>query len=577
MQNGELNSWSRRRRSRRAMLRELAGAGLGITGIVTLAGCTTSSATPTAVPASNAPAPTAAPTAPAAPAASPTPAAPQRKLGGAFRLQYGSSDAPHLDVHLSNAAALVNYGPGLSYSQLLSYKFGPGAPVPNFAVAPDLAASFDQPDERTYVFKLRAAKFQNIAPVNGRDVVADDVIKSFERQVALKINASALAGVTKMEATDKSTVKLTLDTPNADFLWSLASNVCKVLPPETWAIKGDLQEGPLIGSGPWLFKGEWQKGQQFTVARNPDFFEKGLPYVDSFSIFHLQDTATMVNALRSGNLEAIGVGITHLDLEPVKKDAPDLKIYDYSPGTTIEFGFKCDTAPFDDKRVRQAINKGLNRKEIYDAIYQGKMVMFTGMYTSEPANTLPAAELEKLYAYDPDGAKKLLQDAGKTNIEADLLVPNYLSGQVVQMSELVQAQMQKIGVKFNVKVMDGTAWIAQVRNSGQFIAFLGAQGGSRPTTAELYDRYYSKSPTLRTNLKDTDLDAMIDKQAAMVKDPTGRAKLLQDIQRRAIDNAGYVNVGAQVTPQAGRGYVKDYNPNGSVNMANDVRVIWIDK
>src|SRR5262249_43328018 len=160
-------------------------------------------------------------TAPAAATAAPTKVA--AKLGGQFRIQYGSSDAPHLDIHQSNSRAVISYGVNMAYSQLLTYKYGPGTPIPNFSVTTDLAESFDQPDERTYVFKLRGGvKYQNLPPVNGRELVADDVIKSFERQVAEKANAAALAGVTRVEAPDKQTLKITLDTPNADFLWSLA-------------------------------------------------------------------------------------------------------------------------------------------------------------------------------------------------------------------------------------------------------------------------------------------------------------------------------------------------------------------
>src|SRR5262249_23972449 len=211
------------------------------------------------------------------------------------------------------------------YSQLLQYKFGPGVPVPNLSVTTDLAESFDQPDERTYVFKLRGGvKYQNLPPVNGRELVAEDVVKSFERQVAEKANGAALVG-TKVEAPDKQTVKITLDTPNADFLWSLADSSVRIVPPETWAVKGDLKEGPIVGSGPWMFNlADWQKGTQFPLRKNPDYFQKGNPYVDSVSFFHLTDTQTMINALRSGNLEAIGVGVTHADLEPAKREAPDL-------------------------------------------------------------------------------------------------------------------------------------------------------------------------------------------------------------------------------------------------------------
>src|SRR5204862_7448715 len=134
----------------------------------------------------------------------------------------GGMDTPNLDPHLLNVAALVGHGAGMCWSQLLFFKNGPGIKMPNFEVEGDLAESWTQPDDTTYVFKLRpGVKFHNIAPVNGRELVADDIVFSYQRVLDQKTFAAVLRGVTKMEATDRSTLKLTLDKPNADLLANL--------------------------------------------------------------------------------------------------------------------------------------------------------------------------------------------------------------------------------------------------------------------------------------------------------------------------------------------------------------------
>src|SRR2546428_106518 len=118
----------------------------------------------------------------------------------------GRTLAPH------GATGAIATGTVLCYSQLLPYKGGKDIPPLQYAPGPDLAESWTQPDETTYLFKLRSGvKFHNIAPVNGRELVADDVVFSFQRIRDLKSFASQLAGVSKFEAPDKSTVKLTLD------------------------------------------------------------------------------------------------------------------------------------------------------------------------------------------------------------------------------------------------------------------------------------------------------------------------------------------------------------------------------
>src|SRR5205814_595884 len=126
------------------------------------------------------------PTAPgaAAPAITPTPARAAPKYGGTHRETAGTSDTPNLDPHTTSTVALHGYGPGIAWSQLLYYQNGPDVRMPNYLVAGDLAEKWDQPDETTYVFTLRpGVKYHNLAPVSGREVDAEDVVKSFQRQL----------------------------------------------------------------------------------------------------------------------------------------------------------------------------------------------------------------------------------------------------------------------------------------------------------------------------------------------------------------------------------------------------------
>src|SRR5262249_32631172 len=142
----------------------------------TSSACSASPETPTAAPA----APTAAPAGqrPAA-VASPV-AARQPKRGGVMRYRI-SSNLGNLDPHL-NVGTYFSWGPAEVYSRLLRPRPGAEVKPPSIIPTGDLAESWQQPDDTTYVFKLRHdARFQNIAPVNGRPVVADDVVYSLNR------------------------------------------------------------------------------------------------------------------------------------------------------------------------------------------------------------------------------------------------------------------------------------------------------------------------------------------------------------------------------------------------------------
>src|SRR5262249_51232650 len=148
------------------------------------------------------------PPAPAATAAgatvpTPTPAGRQPKYGGTFSFPF-NFEAPHMDVHQTATALLHAWGPGAAYSRLVRFKVGPGTEHGTATPVGDLAESWTQPDDLTYIFKLRpGVKWQNIAPVNGRELVAQDVVYSFQRQIDLKTNAGFLGPITKLEAPDR--------------------------------------------------------------------------------------------------------------------------------------------------------------------------------------------------------------------------------------------------------------------------------------------------------------------------------------------------------------------------------------
>jgi peptide/nickel transport system substrate-binding protein len=127
-----------------------------------------------------------------------------------------------LDPHKGGLTGAALSG-AMCYSQLLMFKWGTDTPPPSYIPIGDLAESWTQPDDTTYVFKLRpGVKFHNLPPVNGRELVADDIAFSYQRIRDLKVSASLLTGLTKIETPDRSTLKLTLDKPNPDFLIGLS-------------------------------------------------------------------------------------------------------------------------------------------------------------------------------------------------------------------------------------------------------------------------------------------------------------------------------------------------------------------
>ena len=191
---------------------------------------------------------------------------------------------------MTSTQLLSSYGVGMAYSRLVHFKIPPEVASPwNSLYDFDLAASAEQPDSTTVVFKIRPnAKFHNIAPVNGRNATAQDVVYSFQRQIDLKLNASLLPAWDAMQATDATTLQLRLKVPDAEFIPTLAIYQNKIIAKEAVDVHGDLKDGPTIGTGPWILQ-EWKPMQSTTLKKNPDYFLQGQPYLDTLVWFRLGD------------------------------------------------------------------------------------------------------------------------------------------------------------------------------------------------------------------------------------------------------------------------------------------------
>jgi peptide/nickel transport system substrate-binding protein len=170
------------------------------------------------------------------------------------------------------------------HSTLLRHKLGPGIQPGSFIVEPHLAERWEQPDDTTYVFYLRkGVKWHNKPPVNGRELVAEDVKFTFDRFLTEPGNADRymLESVDRVEVVDRYTVKFLLKEP---FVWLLdvLANPRSVwiIAPEVVQKFGDLKKAEAaIGTGPFLLE-RYEPHVKTVFKRNPDYFLKDQPYVD---------------------------------------------------------------------------------------------------------------------------------------------------------------------------------------------------------------------------------------------------------------------------------------------------------
>jgi peptide/nickel transport system substrate-binding protein len=567
-----MNYWTRRRASRRGVLR---GVALGAAGLG-LAGCAGGTTAPAATSAPAAPPPAAASTAATAPTAAPTTA--PAKRGGMIKTIATASEG-HLDPHMTGGFSVGSYGPGMCYSQLLSFKYGKDIKPTTYIINPDLAESWTQADDTTYVFKIRpGVKWHNIPPVNGRELKADDIAYTYQHIRDIKSPyASFLAGITKFDAVDATTLRISLDKPNADLLDNLAAYYLVIVAKERVDQGGDLKSMPLIGTGPFILD-TFEVGQRIVTKRNPDFFQKGLPYIDGVESFRTADASTPPNAFRSGDLNVVGSGMTIQGAEDLVKQVPKASLI-YAPldRNPVQFVVNASQDLFKDIRVRQAIHKAIDRKAMIDTIFLGRSEISTGFSLPDASWKLPADELNRLFARDLAGAKQLLKDAGKENsLSFKILAPTYQQGQFVTVCELIQANLKEAGITTTLETLD-TATHAARQASGNYDAFLAVSSGGSPN-GWLYSRYYTGGSLNYSKFSNPELDKLIDQQAVMVKDVEGRKKALMDVQRMTVTDAVYMTLNVYPQPTLSAPEVKDFYPPLPGTVYNKVwDAVWIDK
>ena len=379
----------------------------------------------------------------------PSPKTPKR--GGAFN-RASAWDPPVLDPRLTNSVGLFQIA-SLVGSRLVRFPFTDEAPnTSDLTLKGDLAESWSgTPDQRVWTFKLRqGVKWHNVPPLNGREFVAADVRYCFEQYAKEGVQAFTFQEIEGFETPDKYTVRIHLKSPNTMFPQNLAEAVSVLFAREVLEEDGDLKKR-MIGTGPYVLK-EHTRKVRAVLARHPDYFDKGRPYADEYTVLSTPDAATRTAAFRTGQSDihwVAGIG----EADTVKKTTPNAVIQEYrSLQTPFGLALAQDKAPFSDVRVRRAISMAIDRQKQVDTVYEGHGILGWGIpyvYFQDKAPT--AQQLGPYWQYKPAEAKKLLSEAGHPNgFETTLFYYEYFP-QMSSQVQLVQSDLKK-NLNINVKI-----------------------------------------------------------------------------------------------------------------------------
>ena len=406
-------------------------------------------------------------------------------------------------------------------------------------IEPRLAVSYETPDDLTWVIKLR----QGVKFHDGTDFNAAAVKFTFDRLVDPEVaapRASLLASVASVEVQDDYTLVIKTHTPDGLFLANLTHDNSAIISPAAVKKYGNLMKNP-VGTGPFKFK-NMVSGDSLTMVRFDDYW-RGPAKIDEIVFRVIPEAATRVAMLETGEVDFID-SIPPEQL-PRLEFNPDIKVVK-SPGTPLRYvSVNFDKEPFDNLLVRQAIAHAVNTDDIVSTM-DGLGIKSAGIIGPQVFGYKP--EIEKAgYPYDPAKGKELLAEAGFPNGFKTVIWTTNASDNYVRDAQILQAQVKKIGIDAEIKVLDWAAYLTATRNGEQDMFLLGWSNLTQDGGGLAFPNLHSSNAgsSNRTFYRNAEADRLID-LTMNTTDQEKRLELLHAVNEYLVKDVAWVPLWHQV-------------------------------
>ena len=392
---------------------------------------------------------------------------------------------------------------------------------------PYLAQSMDTPDAGlTWRLGLRPdVRFSDGTPLD-----ANAVIVNTQRHID-KVSSPAHAfaeRIASMRAVDPLTVEFTLTDTMGDFPAVFAQPITYgslgliVSPAALQQYGDDIGRHP-VGAGPFRFV-EWIPDSHISLQKNPDYWQQGKPYLDALEFRPLPDTETRYASIENGDVD-VAFGGYNQELVRASQN-PNLRVY-YGPGNAGEYlYFNFAKAPFDDRRMREALIRSLDLKALAASQYSGRIVPATSLFTDDsPYHTQAASDAWP--TFDQERAKQLIAEyrAGGGNPDFTFKTTQART----QFGEFIQAQMAAVGINVQLQFYDLAQFSSAVVQSNDFqlTTWVGAFDSPFPGATRLLR---SDGNTNYGKYSNPQVDSLLD-EAVRTSDPAVRTQAYQQVEQ----------------------------------------------
>ncbi|MHC1599009.1 MAG: ABC transporter substrate-binding protein [Candidatus Methanofastidiosia archaeon] len=442
------------------------------------------------------------------------------KTGGVYHSMSAEiSDFDPIDVTDTASDTIVSK----IFSGLVQYVPGTTDPMPDVAVAWEVDA-----EGKVYTFYLR----EGLTFTTGEALTAEDIVFSWDR-LANPVYASARINfltdyVDSYEAVSDYVFKVTLKNSFAPFLTLMTYTCFKILPKDyvsSFEIVGETAADGVqknwisvpAGCGPWILK-EYVSGDHITLRANTDYWA-GRPYLDEIRTKFTEEEDTIVQAWKAGQVDICGVPTPYWEeFNDLYKD----NLVTTSELATFWIFFNCETWPFENKAIRQAVTSGIERASVLDTLFKGRYMPAHG--SLPPGIFGFSQELYDSYAwtYDSDKANQILDDAGVLDTDGDgyreyqgkklkMELSSYVSSTWKDAAVVWTANLKDIGIELTYQQYDfGT--IIQMADEGTYTLLTLGWIADYPDPENFFIMFETKQipDPNSTRYSDPQVDAWID-------------------------------------------------------------------
>ena len=388
---------------------------------------------------------------------------------------------------------------------------------------PRIAESYEISDDGLdYTFHLR----DDVTFHDGTPVTADDVVFSIELYKASEYQGSQISMLSSVEATDEHTVVCHLDAPYSPFLQGICS---PMIASKAYyeSSEDDFVNNP-IGTGPYKFVSR-AKGSNIKLEANEDYY-RGAPEIKEVTFEVIPDSSTKAIALQTGE-----VNFAEIDsaTKPQLEANPAITIAEVPTSAFSYIAMNTEKEPFNDVKVRQAINYAIDRDNLVAVCYDGEAEVNSNICAKE---RFGYSDDQFQYTYDPEKAKELLAEAGiETPYDlGEILVAEKYSN----LATVIQNDLKAVGLDVTISVKEFNSYISDLQNGSYGITALNMtlEGDTQTLEMAFTSDYIGIANNARYS--DEEMDKLFE-QARTETDNDKRAEIFNEIFTKAQDEAIY--------------------------------------